>query len=355
MDISLKKNIIVGYLKKRQATKYQGEFIFRLGEMLQQGFSIGSALEFLLLNFDRNHHESIRLIRSELNAGTPLNEILQLLQFPSTICLQVFFAEKHGHLPATLKYAGDQWKKTEEAKEKLTKLLQYPLFLLFLLFMLLFLLNHFLMPRFEELYAALGFTPQGGTFALIAFLQVAPPLIMTVTFLFFIIFTMLFLYYQKQTPQKRISLLMKIPVVSSYFSLFFTRLFSKEVSYLLKSGFAVNEVLLILQQQTMHPILKHIAAEMNATLLLGHSFAEAAEQIACFEQQLAKLLRHGEANGRLAEELFIFSEFCEVVIEKRVKKMLAILQPSVFLFVGIVVVAIYLSVMLPMFQMVGSV
>ncbi|WP_275296745.1 competence type IV pilus assembly protein ComGB [Bacillus sp. REN10] len=347
--------MIVGYLKKRRATKYQGEFIFRLGEMLQQGFTIGGALEFLLLNFDRNHQQSIRLIRSELNAGTPLNEILQLLQFPSTICLQVFFAEKHGHLPATLKHAGDQWKKTEEAKEKLTKLLQYPLFLLFILFMLLFLLNSFLTPRFEELYSSLGFTPQGGTFALIAFLQVAPPLFLMMTSLFLILFIMFFLYYQKQTPQKRITFLMKIPVVSAYFSLFFTRLFSKEVSYLLKSGFAVNEVLFILQQQMMHPILKHIAAEMKAALLLGHSFAEAAEKIPCFEKQLAKLLRHGEANGRLAEELFIFSEFCERVIEKRVKNMLAVLQPSIFLFVGIVVVAIYLSVMLPMFQMVGSI
>nr|WP_263862285.1 competence type IV pilus assembly protein ComGB [Bacillus aerolatus] len=347
--------MIAGYLKKKKAGKYQGEFVFRLGEMLHQGFTISHALEFLLMNFDRNHRESIRLIHSELNAGTPLNEILHMLDFPSMICLQVYFAEKHGRLPETLTYAGEHWKKAEQAKEKLTKLLQYPLFLLFLLFMLLFLLNSFLMPRFEELYSALGFTPSGGTFLLIAFLQKAPSLIILAAASLLAGSLFSFFHYQRQTPKNKIVLLMKIPVVSAYFSLLFTRMFAKEVSYLLQSGFAVNEVLHILQEQTRHPMLKHIALEMKSQLVTGQSFAEAAEKVSCFVPQLSRILRHGETNGRLAQELLIFSQFCETLIEKNIKKWLAVLQPTIFLFVGLVVIAIYLSVMLPMFQMVGSI
>ncbi|WP_198508483.1 competence type IV pilus assembly protein ComGB [Bacillus xiapuensis] len=335
--------------------KHQGEFIFRLGEMLQQGFTMGAALEFLLMNFDRNHHDSIRLTRMELNAGTPLNEILRKLRFPSMICLQVYFAEKHGHLSETLSNAGDQWKKSEQSKEKLLKLLQYPLFLLFLLLMLLILLNRFLMPRFESLYDTLGYSPEGSTYFLIAFLQVSPPLMVTVITVAFIISLLFFRYYQRQNPRRKVAILMKTPLISSYFSLFITRLFAKETSYLLKSGFAVNEVLYILQKQMMHPVLTYIASEMKTHLLHGDSFAAAAERIPCFERQLSKLLRHGEANGRLADELMIYSHFCENLIEQKIKKALALLQPAIFLFVGCIVVAIYLSVMLPMFQMIGSI
>ncbi|MFK2824355.1 competence type IV pilus assembly protein ComGB [Bacillus sp. B190/17] len=335
--------------------KYQGEFIFRLGKMLNQGFTIGQALEFLLMNFDRNHRESIHLIQSELNVGTPLNEILLKLGFPSMICLQVYFAEKHGRLPETLTQAGEHWKKTEQAKEKLAKLLQYPLFLLFLLFLLLFLLNRFLMPRLEELYSTLGFTPSGGTFLLITFLQKSPSLFVFAAVSLIMIFFFSFYHYQKQTPHNKIKWLIKTPIVSVYFSLLFTRLFAKEVAYLLQSGFAVNEILLILQEQTMHPMLQHIAIEINYRLVTGQSFAEAAEQMPCFVSQLPRILRHGEMNGRLAQELLIFSQFCEVLIEKKIKRGLAILQPAIFLFVGLVVVSIYLSVMVPMFQMVGSI
>lgn len=322
---------------------------------MEQGFTMSQALEFLLMNFDRNHRESILAIRTELNAGTPLHEILRMLDFSSMVCLQVYFAEKHGRLPETLLNAGKHWQKTEQAKEKLVKLLQYPLFLLFLLLMLLFLLNSFLMPRFEELHAALGFTPSGSTLLLMVFLQKGPPFVMAAAFSSIAAAFFFFFQYDRQTPQRKIKWLLKMPVVSTLFSLFFTRLFAKEVSYLLQSGFAVNEVLLILQEQTMYPTLRYIASEINSRLVTGQSFAEAAEQEACFVPQLARILRHGEANGRLDQELFLFSQLCEALIEKKIKNWLAVLQPAIFLFVGVVVIAIYLSVMLPMFQMVGSI
>lgn len=149
--------------------------------------------------------------------------------------------------------------------------------------------------------------------------------------------------------------MVNIPVASTYFTLFLTRLFAKEVSYLLQSGFAVNEVLLILQEQTMHPILRQVALEMNLHLVTGQSLAESAEQVSGFVPELPRILRHGETNGRLAQELLLFSQFCDVLIEKKIKRGLAVLQPAIFLFVGLVVVAIYLSVMLPMFQMMGSI
>ncbi|MBM7650467.1 competence protein ComGB [Bacillus ectoiniformans] len=347
--------MIAGYLKKRREGKYQGEFVYRLGEMLEQGFTLGNALEFLLMNFKQNDEAVIESIQSELSSGTPLNEVLLKLDFPSMICLQVYFAEMHGRVPETLKYAGAQWKKTEELKEKLSKLLQYPMFLLLILFTLLFLLHTFLMPRFEALYTALDFSPQGATAWLLSFLQIAPLISIASAVILITSSTVFALHFKRQNPQQKITLLMKIPILSSLFSLYFTNLFSKEVSHLLKSGFAVNEVFLILQQQTMHPMLKHVAYMMNNQLLLGHSVAEAVTVIDCFESQLAQLVKHGDASGRLAEELFIFSQFCETLIEEKVKTLLSILQPAIFLFVGVVVIAIYLSVMLPMFQMVGSI
>lgn len=323
--------------------------------MLEQGFPMGRALEFLVMNFDRDHQKAVRLIRAELSAGTPLNEILRLLDFPSMICLQVFFAEKHGHLSETLLYAGEQWKKTEEVKGKVRKLLQYPMFLLFLLFVLLFLLNSFLMPRFEELYAALGFVPSGITLLLIVFLRGAPPALLLAALTFLLAAVSAFFYYDRQSPPRKILLLTKLPILSSYFPLVFTRLFAKEAASLLQSGFAINEVLHILQQQTVHPMLAHVAKEIETRLLIGRSFAEAVKEMPCFVSRFSLILQHGEANGRIGEEMLIFSQFCEVLIEKHIKKWTSILQPLIFSFIGMVIISIYLSVMLPMFQMVGSV
>jgi len=347
--------LLAGYLKKRKQSRYQGDFIFRLGDMLKQGFAISEALEFLLMNYNENDRQAIKMIHQELNSGSPLNEILRKLHFPSMVCLQVFFAEKHGKLPETLLSAGVQWKKNEQMKEKITKLIQYPAFLLVMLILLLFLLNLFLIPRFERLYTAMGFEPSPGTKVLMFFLQSAPPVIFTLMILLIIFLISFYQYYSRQNPRKRTKLLMKIPGFLSFFRLYFTQLFSREIGQLLRSGFAVNETLSILQQQTMQPMLEYVSNEINQQLKLGYALADAIEQVPLFEQQLARLIRHGEANGRLAEELIIFSEFCSSLMEERIRRILSVFQPAIFLFVGLVVVAIYLSVMLPMFQMVESI
>ncbi|MDQ0213858.1 competence protein ComGB [Oikeobacillus pervagus] len=322
--------------------------------MLQQGFSLGDAIEFLLMNFNSKDHQSIQLVRNELNNGSMLHEILQKLDFPPFICLQVLLAERHGNLAETCIYAGERWKRNEEARRKFLKLLQYPLFLFILLFLLLILLNLFLLPRFEVLYTSIGFTPQSGTKFLLFFLKTAPPIVMF-AFLLFVTLTLCFLaYFFKQSPKNKVKIMLKIPFLNEYFRLYLTQMFSKEFSQLLSNGFAVNEILFIFQEQKLHPILNYIATEMNEQLILGSSLAKVVKNIPLFKNELSRMVHHGEVNGRLDVELQLFSQFCEQQLEDKIKKVLTFLQPTMFILVGMTVIAIYLSVMLPMFQMVES-
>ncbi|OMP67686.1 competence type IV pilus assembly protein ComGB [Domibacillus epiphyticus] len=337
------------------SAKNGADFIYRLGEMMKKGFTIGESIDFLMMNIPGLNRKQMEHVRQILQTGTPLHEILQTLHVPSLICLQVYFSEKHGNVQDTLLHAGLQWKKSEQSKEKLLKLLQYPLFLLFLLVILLTVLNTFVLPQFHDLHASMGYRPAGLILVLLFFLEWAPPL--TLLLIPGVIGVSMFLYgrYRMLSPKKRADMLSRIPYVRIFFQLFFTRLFARESAQLLNSGFAVNEMLEVFERQTIYPMLTAASTMIDERLMNGESLQESIKQIPWFDHKLSVLIGHGGANGRLGEELLIYAEFCDELVEEKIKKLTGIIQPAVFLFIGTVVMAVYLSVMLPMFEMIGSV
>ncbi|OLN23349.1 hypothetical protein BTO30_05120 [Domibacillus antri] len=337
------------------SAKNSADFICRLGEMMNKGFTIRDSIDFLMLNIPGLSRKQMDYIRQNLQAGSPLHEILPILHVPSLICLQVYFAEKHGNVQEALMHAGSQWKKSEQSKEKLMKLLHYPLFLLLLLVLLLAVLNTFVLPQFHDLHASMGYKPEGLISLLLFFLQWAPPI--TLLLLPGTIGLSLLMYtrYRMLPPKKRADRLSRIPYVRTFFQLYFTRLFARETAQLLNSGFAVNEILDVFERQTIYPILKAVSTMIDERLMNGESLQEAIKHIPWFDKKLSALTAHGAANGRMGEELLIYAEFCDGLVEEKMKRLTGFIQPAVFLFIGTVVMAVYLSVMLPMFEMIGSV
>lgn len=337
------------------STKNSADFITRLGEMMSKGFSIGEAIDFLMINIPGINKKQLTSIHESLQSGLPLSDILFILHIPSFICLQIYFAEKHGNVQSTLVQAGNQWKKSEQAKEKLIKLLQYPIFLLVLLAMLLTILNTFVLPQFRDLHSSMGYEPKGIIVILLFFLEWAPPIALVAIPSAISAGLFLLARYKLLSPRKKAGLLSSIPYVKTFFQLYFTRLFARETAHLLNSGFPVNAILNIFEQQTIYPILCAASQSISMQLVEGETLQGAIEKIPWFDRKLASLIGHGSTNGRLAEELFLYAEFCNEIIEEKIKKITGLIQPVVFLFIGMIVMAVYLSVMLPMFEMIGSV
>lgn len=323
--------------------------------MMRKGFTIGDSIDFLMINIPGINRTQMNTIRESLQSGDPLYEILPILHVPSLICLQVYFAEKHGNVQDTLIHAGIQWKKTEQSKEKLFKLFQYPLFLLSLLVLMLAVLNTFVLPQFQDLHNSMGYKPKGAIAVLLFFLEWAPPTGLITLPAAGVSYLFLYARYKRLSPKKKADMLIKIPYIKTFFRLYFTKLFARESAQLLNSGFAVNEMLAVFEQQTIYPMLRSASKAINIQLMEGEALQEAISQIPWFDRKLAALVGHGGANGRLGEELLLYAEFCEELAEEKVKKLTSIIQPAVFLFIGIIIMSIYLAVMLPMFEMIGSV
>lgn len=358
MDIFQLRNTVAGYLKKRNrlSLKEQGFIFKRMSEMLNHGFTLAESLDFLGRSQQRSDHKNIfkEMIR-KLQGGQPIYEVFNEYRFDQQACAQLYFAERHGFLAEAMKESGRYLLKKDEEQKKLLRTLQYPIILLIVLLFVSFLLKAFLLPRFNLLYRSMGYEPNRAIKSLLHFMQAFPYYVVLGSILLLFLLYVFNRYFQHKSAIEQANFFAHLPIIRSYYKLYQTIFFSREWSFLLKSGFSINEVIEIMITQQFRPLVKESAKAMKDLLTIGYSFSEALSHFQFVERDLVTIVQHGEKNGKLDQELLFYSEFCLETLEEKSMKAFLLIQPIVFLFIGLMIITIYLSIFLPMFQMIESI
>ncbi|KKQ21374.1 MAG: Type IV pilus assembly protein PilC, partial [Candidatus Wolfebacteria bacterium GW2011_GWC1_37_10] len=73
-----------------------------------------------------------------------------------------------------------------------------------------------------------------------------------------------------------------------------------------------------------------------------------------FPNLLINMIAVGERTGTLEEVLKTFSDFYEEEVDNNIKDLTTFLEPILLLIMGLVVGAIALSILLPIYQLVGK-
>ncbi len=323
--------------------------------MLKQGFSLSEGIEFLFLYLEKRTNEEAHQILQELESGASLDEVLKNLGFSNAICAQIFFAQSHGNVPQALMDAGLFLQQRKIEQQKLFKALQYPLILFLFFNVLLWLLQQVLMPQFETLYATMGYSPSGISALFLSTMKTLPYIL-----LISVIFLgggggFVYKFRNTLSPTTQVDIFLKVPILSYYLKSYLTHFFTRELSFLLKSGLSINEAMSVFQNQSFRPFFQQQGKWIKNQLEKGMSFPETLEKVPYFVEELPVVVRHGERNSFLEKELHYFSQFCLDSMEKKSEKLLQWLQPIVFGAIGLFVVMLYLSLMLPMYQMMQNI
>ncbi|MCA1054811.1 type II secretion system F family protein [Rossellomorea aquimaris] len=338
-----------GYMKKMDD---QGKFLKRTGDLLEKGYTFSEAIDFLLVPGQNGSGKLNRRITNSLHKGESLSSIFdRQFNMPKQVSAQIYFAEHHGEMSSTLKEAGEYLLKMSEGRQKLLKVLHYPLFLVMFAIMLMILLRRVLFPRFQSLYQTLGYDQSESYNYLFWFIESFPSY-----FLWFILIaamTIPFIYLSKDKllQVKHIKFLTKIPLLSFFIKHGQTHFFARELSFLLKNGVSITESLKIIEKQTYRPTLQYISRNLLNGLKEGRPLYECTSRVSFFQEELSYVVSHGQKNGRLADELKMYSEICFSELEEKGNGMLKYIQPAIFTFVGLFIMAIYFSIMMPLFQM----
>ncbi len=322
--------------------------------MLGKGFTLGESLDFL----GRTNEGRMVMFQSmtyALQSGQPIYEVFYKEGFDHQTCTQLYFAERHGFLVTALKESGEYLLRKDEQRRKLIRLLQYPIILAAVLIIVSILLQTLLLPRFQMFYDSVGYKPNIILQLFLHMMQTLPLYALSVICAALLGSALFFRLLYKRSALERAVFFSGLPGVRTYYRLYQTTFLAREWSFLLKSGFSINEIIQIMLKQDFHPLLKESAVEIREMLTFGYSFSEAVSHLGFVEEELMVIVAHGEKNGKLDAELMFYSQFCLQRLEEKIMKAFLVIQPIVFALIGLVVIAIYLSIFLPMFEVIDSI
>jgi competence protein ComGB len=338
-----------GFMKKMDE---QGKFLKRTGDLLTKGYTFSEAIDFLLVPGRSGPKKLKKRINQSFQKGESLSSIFDRhLNMPKQVSAQIYFAEHHGQVGETLIEAGNYLLKKNEEKQKFLRVIQYPVFLVLVAIMLMVLLRRILFPRFQALYSSLGYDQSDSMRVLLWFIESFPTYFFTCLLILASVFPFLYFFKNKLFHVRQIVFLTKFPLLSFFIKQGHTHFFAREFSFLLKNGVSITDALTIIEKQSYRPTLQYISKKLLKGLKEGRPLHECTSRLSLFQEEFSYVVDHGQKNGRLADELKLYSDICFGELEEKGNQLLKYIQPTIFAFVGLFIMAIYFSIMMPLFQM----
>ncbi|WP_010096973.1 competence type IV pilus assembly protein ComGB [Ornithinibacillus scapharcae] len=323
----------------------------RLARALSNGYTLLSALE--TLKWDNQLRpiaiDAINLLKN----GHPIDHVFEKLQFHPIISTYLYFAKEYGDLEESILKCVDIYEKRIEYTKKFTQVIRYPIILISIFSILFFFIQYSVLPNLLNLLQQSNQdTP---------FLTAALTLTTTIYYTFIVLVSCLlimrwiWIVSRNKIPiESQLYFIKLIPFYRDYIRLNTSFLFSTHVSSLLKTGLSIKDVLAILARQHKLPILTHYANILTDGLTKGFPLHSLMDQLGLINPQLASIFQKNIDAETLEKDLSIYASYLTDEMNQNVQKAITYIQPIFFTGLGFVIILIYMSLMLPMYQFIET-
>lgn len=344
----------LGSLKHRQQEHFMELPIFlqRLAVLISEGYSFAESVMMLLPHHVENASEKQREVQERLHNGEGVMGVMTALEIPSHYLISIAIAEHNGHLQEALAGIAKQMQFSMGIRRRFQKLMLYPLALLLFLIVLFVMFRIYFFPNIERMIESRGGSSDEGSLWISRMLLSLPDYGVIFTLVICILFFSSRYILLKQSIDKQLAVQLKIPIWNRYFRLLLTSAFSKYLGSLLVSGFSLQSSLEVLEKQNYQLYLQLCAIQLREKIVHGESLVQGIEGLMIFQKDFVVFIEHGENSGYLGKELMLYSELLEERLEEKIRRLLTIVQPSLFVVIALCVIAAYLSILLPIYSMI---
>lgn len=321
----------------------------QLGLMLSCGVHILEGLSALSAGRSAAH-PAFSEVRAGIEKGLSLSQSLERQGgFPITFVRSIKAAESSGRLVLTLGQLGQRLGKAHQNRTRLHSALIYPACVLLLSSLMLAFLVYVQVPMFLRFYhqekASLPLLTE-------VVLRVSRPEV-AVLALATLFGMSLHLTALGRTPEGRTRLrryLYALPLLGRVFRLADLGQMAREISSLIDSGVDILSILRLLGSKASGQTCYDRLALVADSILAGRTLPEALEQHEVYPTLLISLLKAAEEAGKLEKGFSWYADLAEEEVEYSLQTFLALFEPLMLGFLGMVVTVIILALFLPTYQ-----
>ena len=349
----------ISLFQKKVKVKDISIFCKQLYTMLNAGMPLSNALDVLGSQTENKVlRQTIKEVYSQVQTGAMLSQAMKKHRniFPNLLITMVESGEMTGNLDSVLARMSEHFEKENKINSKIKGAMVYPTVLSVAAVGVVIFLLTFIMPTFTGMFTSSGVELPGPTKLLMAISDA----LKNYWYIFIIVIGVaLFIIrrYIKTTTGKRQfdKFKLKIPVVGPSVTKIATSRFTRTLSTLMASGIPIVPAMETSASVTNHQVVIDGMEKVIEDVKKGLSISFLLKNMDFFPPMVISMVGIGEESGSMEDMLSKTADYYDEELDASIQKMLALLEPLLILFMGVIVGFIVISMMLPIFDMTKTV
>lgn len=272
--------------------------------------------------------------------------------FPKLYRATISAGEHSGHLDLVMNKLADYTESSHATRSSITMAMVYPALLLFVSITIVIFLMISVVPGVIEVFSDNNQDLPGITIVLVA---VSDFLTAYAGYMFIglILLGVLINFLMRKDSIRLLvhKRLLKMPVVGKLLCIINTARFASTLSILTSSGVTLVDAMRIAGEVLSNDWLRFRVNNATRSVSEGSSLKNALEQAGYFSPMMLHMIASGEASGELDAMLDRTAQAQELDLSNFISVMVGLIPPLIILFMGGMVFAIVLAILLPIFQL----
>jgi type IV pilus assembly protein PilC len=351
------RGTLTGFLNRRNQRKVGGSDFLILNQqfntLIKAGLPILRALDLLATRATTPKlRPVITQIRDRVREGKSLSEAVdEAGVFSKVYSTAILAGEKSGNLSGVLEYYIAYQKVSTGVRKKVLATLVYPVLLIVVATIIVTYLVTAVVPKFAVLYRDLGVELPAPTRMLIA---------LTVDYRFVVLGTIaaifataigVFLWSRTDEGGAAFDRFkFKLPILGDTLLKFQVAQFARTLATLLSGGTTLVTALATASDSLSSKLLRSTILQATQMVREGESLHNALASRRVMPDMAMDMIEVGETSGALGPMLTSIAEFYEEEVGLRLGAMVAVIEPVILIFMGILVAFILISLYLPIFS-----
>ena len=331
-------------------------FVSSLSTLIASGIPIMEAVDSQIEESNGNLLKILKKLKEDLSQGKTISDSLSNSPKafdPITVNL-IAAAEESGNLDVTLKNLAQNIRADMEFLSHVKGALAYPVLIVIVLSAVIILNLFFVIPRVATVFTRLNVAiplPTKVLFALSIF--VTANKIEVVVGLFILVLLTMIIY--KTQKQILINVLFSLPGISKLvIEIDLTRL-TRSLSLLLKSSIPITDALALCKNIVIKKAIRDTVENSTKLVESGKKLSDGFSRTKAIPTFVVQIIQAGEKSGTLDSSMAELSEQFDSRVTARLKNLTTLIEPVLLLFVGLMVGALMLAIIAPIYKLIGNI
>jgi type IV pilus assembly protein PilC len=334
-------------------------FTRQFSVMIDAGLPLVQCLDILGQQQDNKAFQKVILqIRQDVEAGSSLAEAMRKhpQAFDDLYVNMVAAGEAGGILDTILQRLASYIEKAVKLKSQVRSALVYPVAVITIAIIVVYIILWKVIPVFATLFEGLGTQLPFLTQVIVNISRFIGNFWWLILLVVIGIVFAIRQYYQTEGGRYQIDkLLLRTPVIGQLLRKIAVARFCRTLATLLSSGVAILESLDITARTAGNAVLEESILKVRKEVEEGKSLAEPLARTEQFPPMVCQMIGVGEQTGAMDTMLSKIADFYEDEVDAAIEGMMALLEPVMIAFLGVVIGIIVVAMYLPMFSLISQI